>query len=451
MCLGYASMSKATARKFSRRDFIRLAAGTAAVGPFFGFPDRALASQKTLKIGKWAHFTPEFDAWFEGLAKEWGQHYDTKVTVDHIPVEQVHERAAAEVKAGKGHDVFMFPWPPAEYYQHVIDHGEIYQTVAQKYGGIDRMAHRSTFDRRTKKYFAFADSWMPAPLHYFEDYWTEVNAPMGPVHWDGLRSGTKRIREKLGIPCGLALTPTLEGNVTLYTLLIAFTSGTLDAAGRVILYNARTVVALEYVKYLFQDARVPEQLTWGPSGNVRAMLARKTSATINAISLLRAAEKENPELAKHIRLQPPLKGSNGVVAVPHVTNCSVVWNFARNQEGAKQFLADLIGSSKAAYEKSEGCNLPFYQKTVPDLIVRLKNDARADPPYKYQELKDALNWTHNLGVPGYATPAAMEVFNTFVIPRMFISVVKGERSPEDAARAAETEVKRIAEKWKQIG
>ena len=59
-------MSKATARKFSRRDFIRLAAGTAAVGPFFGFPDRALASQKTLKIGKWAHFTPEFDAWFEG-------------------------------------------------------------------------------------------------------------------------------------------------------------------------------------------------------------------------------------------------------------------------------------------------------------------------------------------------------------------------------------------------
>src|SRR5713226_7530213 len=116
---------------------------------------------------------------------------------------------------------------------------------------------------------------MPAPLHYFEDCWTEVNAPMGPVHWDGLRSGAKRIREELGIPCGLALTPTLEGNVTLYTLLIAFTSGILDAAGRVILYNARTVVALEYVKYLFQDAGVPEQLTWGPSRNVRAMLARK--------------------------------------------------------------------------------------------------------------------------------------------------------------------------------
>jgi multiple sugar transport system substrate-binding protein len=42
----------------------------------------------------------------------------------------------------------------------------------------------------------------------------------------------------------------------------------------------------------------------------------------------------------------------------------------------------------------------------------------------------------------------MEVFNTSVLPRMFASVVRGELSAEDAANAAEAEVKRIAEKWK---
>jgi len=41
----------------------------------------------------------------------------------------------------------------------------------------------------------------------------------------------------------------------------------------------------------------------------------------------------------------------------------------------------------------------------------------------------------------------MEVFNSSVLPRMFASVIKGERSAEDAASAAEAEVKRIAEKW----
>ena len=444
-------MSRNTDNKTSRRDFLRLAAGSAAFGPFFVFPERALASQKTLKIAKWAHFLPEFDSWFEAsAAREWGKKNDTKVILDSIPVEQVYARASAEVKAGKGHDVFIFPWPPAEFQQHVIDHAEIVQQVASKHGSIEWMAHRSSVNMKTRRYFAFADSWIPAPFLFFQDYWSEVNLSLGPVHYDGLRSGGKRLREKLGIPCGLALAPSLESNITLQTLLYGFTSGVFNEAGKVIIRNARTFVALQYVKDLFQGAGTPEQLTWGPSGNVKAMLARKTSCTINAISLLRAAEKQDPEVAKKIIVTPPLKGSNTIVAVPHVTNCSVVWNFAQNQEGAKQFLADLIDNSKNIYEQSQGCNFPFYQKTLPDLIVRLSNDPHADPSWKYQMLKDAGHWTHYLGVPGYPTPAFMEVFNTFVIPRMFLSVVKGERSPADAMDAAAAEVQRIADKWKQV-
>lgn len=348
--------------------------------------------------------------------------------------------------------MFIFPWPPAEYHQHAIDHGEIYQTVAFKYGTIDRFAHRSTFFSKTRKYFAFCDSWIPLPLHFFEDDWGEVGMPLGPVHYGGLRSGGQRIREKLGVPCGLAMTPNLEGNVTLHTLLVAFGGAVLDVHGNVILnIGARTIEALKYVKSLYQDAGASELLAWGSSGNVRAMLERKTSCTSNAISLLRAAEKQEPRVAGKIRLQPPLLGSagSGILAVPHVTNCSAVWNVAENPEGAKEFLGDLIDNSRTGYEKSQGCNFPIYQKTVPDLIVRLENDPQGDPPYKYKELKDALYWTHNLGVPGYATPAFMEVFNTFVIPKMFMSVVRNEASPEDAAAAAAKKVKAIAEKWNQ--
>jgi multiple sugar transport system substrate-binding protein len=214
--------------------------------------------------------------------------------------------------------------------------------------------------------------------------------------------------------------------------------------------NARTAVALGYVKHLYQDSGTPEQLTWGPASNVKAMLARKTSCTINSISLLRLAEKQDPELAKKIMPQPPLKGSNSIVAVPHVTNCSVVWRFATNQDGGRKFLADLLDSSRAGYEQSKGCNFPCYQKALPDLVIRLANDPRADPVWKYQALKDALHWTHNLGVPGPASPAFMEAFNTFVVPRMFLSVAKGERSSIDAINVATAEAQRIVDKWKQI-
>jgi multiple sugar transport system substrate-binding protein len=441
--------------KVSRREFLRLAAAAAAAGSSLRMSSGAAGAkptgQRTLRIAKWAHFLPEYDAWFEGvLAKEWGERHGTRVIVDHIPVEQVGAAAAAEAAARKGHDLFMFPWPPAEYQRHVIDHAEIYQAVSFRHGNVDRLGHKSTFDPKTKQYFAFADSWMPAPLCYFEDWWAAIGMPLGPLHYGSLRSGGKSLRAKLGVPCGLALAPSLESNVTLHTLLHGFHSGVLDEDGRVVInVGARTIAALKYVKALYADAGAPEQLAWGPAGNVRAMLARKSSCTVNAISLLRAAEKDDPEIAGKIRLSPPLVGSAGVIAVPHVTNCSVVWKFAGNQEGAKQFLAELIDSSKAVYEQSRGCNFPIYQKTVPDLIVRLENDPRGEPPYKYKELKDALHWTANLGFPGFANPVGMEAFNTFVVPRMFMSVVKGEASPEEAARTAEAEVKRIADKWRQ--
>jgi multiple sugar transport system substrate-binding protein len=441
-----------TTSKTSRRDFLKLAASATALGPFFLFPDRVLAGQKTLTIAKWAHFLPEFDHWFVNvLAKEWGQKHETKVTVNIIPIEEVHARASAEVKQDKGHDVFMFPWPPAEFYRNVIDHGEVYQTVAQKYGQIDQFAYRSTFHPKLKQYFAFADYWVPAPFLYFQDYWKEINAPFGPMHWDGLRSAGKTLREKLEVPCGLALSPTLDGNVTLHSLLLAFNSFVLDRVGNIALNNARTTEALDYIKYLYRDSGTPEQLAWGQGGNVKAMLARKTSCTINSISLLRIAEKQDREVAKKIMLQPPLSGSGSEVGMPQAMNCSVIWRFATNQEGAKQFLADLIDSSQAGYEQSKGCNFAFYQKTIPDLVVRLSQDQNADPAWKYVALKDALHWTRNPGVPGFATPAFMELFNTFVIPRMFISVAKGERNSIDAINAATAEVQKIVDKWKQIG
>jgi multiple sugar transport system substrate-binding protein len=445
-------MPKPKRRSVTRRSFVKLAAGAVAVGPFFVFTPNAFASEKTLKVAKWAHFLPEFDDWFINvMAAEWGRQNKTQITVDVIPVEEIRDRAFAEVTAGQGHDVFIFPWPPAEFHQHAIDHTGIYQTVAAKYGSIQQLAHRSTFNLNNKKYFAFADFWAPSPLHFFQDYWAQVGMPLGPVHYGGLLSGGTRLRDKLGIPCGLAFSPTLEGNVTLHTILYSHRALIFDQGGNLVfnkdVFAAKAVASIQA---LCRDAGTPEQLTWRSGGSTSAMLEHKSSASIHAISLLRAAEKQNQDTARKLWLQPPLIGTSGmgVTALPHVTNCSVVWNFARNQEGARQFVGDLIDTSRTGYEKSLGVNFPIYPKTVPNIIVRLSRDPQANPPSKYTALKDALHWTPNLGVPGYATPAYMEIFNTFVVPKMVARAIKGE-SPENAAAAAAAEMQRIIDKWKQ--
>jgi multiple sugar transport system substrate-binding protein len=439
--------------RVSRRDFNKLAAGTAAVGPFLLFSGRARAAQKTLKIAKWSHFVPQFDPWFENVAREWGQQHDMQVAVETIPVEKISAAATAEVKAGNGHDVFIFPWPPAEYYQHAIDHTEIYQRVAGKYGAIPQIAYRSTYNPKNKKHFAFADFWAPSPLHFRQDYWAKVGMPLGPGHYGSLYGGGKRLRDEFRVPCGLAFTSTLEGNITLHTMLYAFRAWMLSGNGEVLFNeNVFAKVALKYLQQLYRETGAPDQIAWHSGGSVKAMLAGKTSCAINAISLLRAAEQQDAETAGKIWLQPPLLGRSGmgVTALPHITNCSVVWSFGRNQDEAKQFVADLVDGSRAGYATSLGFNFPTYPKTVPDLIVRLTKDPQANPHDKYVLLKDALHWTPNLGVPGFATPAYMEVFNSFLIPKMVQSVLKGKSTPENAAASAAAEIRRVADKWRQI-
>ena len=438
--------------RFPRRDFIKLAAAAAAAGPFFTFSPRVRGSPQKLKIAKWAHFVPDYDTWFSSeLAKEWGEKNNTEVLVDHIPAEEIHSLAASEIAAGKGHDVVMFPWPPAEFHQHGIDHTEVYDNASMKFGSIPQISYKSTFRPKGKTHFAFADFWIPSPVHYYQDFWAQVQMPRGPVHYGSLRLGGQRLRDKLGIPCGLAFSQNLAGNISSNTLLYAFEAHFLGQNGDAILGKTTFLTtALTYVKNLNREAGTPDEFTWGPSGNVDAMVARKTSVSTNAISLLRTAEKTNPEAAKKIMLQPPLLGNYGVTAFPHATNCSVVWKFAENPEGAKQFLVDMLDSSRTGYEKSLGCNFPTYQKALPNLVIRLDKDPQADPPYKYYALRDALHWTPNLGAPWIVQPAWMEAFNSYIVPRMFASVVRDNAEPRDVAVAAHKEFAAIVDKWNQI-
>jgi multiple sugar transport system substrate-binding protein len=446
-------MSTAPERNYSRRDFLRLAAASAAIGPFFLFPNRAAASQKTLRVAKWAHFLPEYDAWFTNtLAKEWGRQNDTRVTVDNISVESISQVASAETAAGKGHDVFIFPWPPATYYNDLIDHTEVYRQIATKYGVVTKFGYKSTYNQKTKTFFAVCDSWIPLTFIYNLEYWMGQNGSgmLGPLHYNGLLTETARIRADHGVPCGLPLAPTLESNVALHSLLYSFHCIVIDQYGTLILdKGARTGTAINYVKALYNRAGSPDLLAWGSAGNVNAMLARKASCTFNGISLVRQAEKQDPELAKKLWVQPPLKGRGGVGSVPHVTNCAAIWKFANNLEGAKQFVADLIDYSKASYEMSQGCNFPIYQKTLPNLIVRLQKDEHSVPLDKFEPLKDAGYWTKNIGVPAYSTPAAMEIFTRYLIPRMFRAAVTGRMSTEDAVAAAGVEAQGVIDKWNQ--
>ncbi len=87
-------------------------------------------------------------------------------------------------------------------------------------------------------------------------------------------------------------------------LLWSFGGAEQDAAGNVTIYSKETIEAIKFMKALFKETMTPEVFTWDPSSNNRGILAGKLSFVDNAISVTRAAEKDNPEMSKAIQLTP---------------------------------------------------------------------------------------------------------------------------------------------------
>jgi multiple sugar transport system substrate-binding protein len=443
---------KKNRRGITRREFVKVTgtgALAAGVGANFLFPARAAAQQKTLKIIQWSHFVPAWDTWFNGTyTKDWGQKNNTNVIVDNINLVDLPARAASEVSAKKGHDLFMFLSPPAAYEPQVLDMTHVYQEVERKHGKKIDLAHKSTYNPKTKKYFAFSDAYTPDPGNWHKDWWAEAGYPNGPDTYDDLLKGAKKIRDKSGHPCGVGLAQELDTSMAMRAILWSFGGAEQDEAGNVTINSKQTIEALKYVKDLFQQTMTPEVFTWTPPSNNQAMLAGRVSFVMNAISITRQSEREKLPIDSKIMISPALKGPVRRIAAEHVMNCHVIWEFAENKEGAQQFLIDFMDHFQEGFAAGQFYNFPCFPQTVPDLQKQIATDPRANPPDKYKVLGNVLDWATNVGYPGYASAGISEAFSTWVIPTMFASVARGDQTAENAAKAAETEYKRIFARWK---
>jgi multiple sugar transport system substrate-binding protein len=130
-------------------------------------------------------------------------------------------------------------------------------------------------------------------------------------------------------------------------------------------------------------------------------------------------------------------------------DCYLVWKFAENIEGAKKFLVDYMDSFRQGFLASEFYNFPCFPATVPDIKDLIAKDAKAVPADKYAVMSDALDWSTNVGYPGYSNAAVNETFNAWVLNTMFARVATGTETAESALKQAETAMQAIWAKWKE--
>jgi ABC-type glycerol-3-phosphate transport system substrate-binding protein len=112
---------------------------------------------------------------------------------------------------------------------------------------------------------------------------------------------------------------------------------------------------------------------------------------------------------------------------------------------------DFAGSARQVFLASQFQYFPSYPQTIPDIAQLLAADASAQPPDKYRLLADTADWVTYSSYPGYDNGAKVEVDEAGLFVRMFANTATGKMTPEEALTPADQEIRKIYQKWQDLG
>ena len=439
-------LPRVTRRRFLKNTGLAIAATGTAPLLSAPFVSRALADNTSLSIVQWAHFVPEYDTWFDKFAKDWGEKNKVAVTVDHIPVQNVPARAAAEASAGSGHDLFGFNGSGGAhlYRKFFIDVADLVNETEKKYGKVTTIGKQLGYNADDGTWSAFPDFYINFPGMYRKSMWDEIG--MLPDTWDNLRQGGAKLKAK-GHPVGISLGHSNDPSTTWRGLLWSYGSSEQDEAGKKIILDSKGAVeATKYVAALYKEAMTSDVLSWNDSSNNQYLVSGVGSYIINPISAYRTFQKSNKAGADDTFVIEPPKGPAKQI-MGAASEFYGIWKFAKNKEAALAFLRYYRDNWPEAFKASEGYNNPCFAGLVPKPMPILSDDATSTPKDKLKILQDSDKWSAIPGYPGPATPAMDEIYYAFIINDMMAKTATGQLSAEDSVKWATQQCEGILKKW----
>ena len=417
-----------------------------------GFPEGT-----ELHILQWSHFVPQYDTWIDPFAVDWGNANGVNVTVDHVNLADLNPSLAAAIDAGEGPHLVELPLAAANFVEGLHDLTDLNTRAQELFGEQAETCINNSYLPANDMWYGYCHGWVPDPGDYDIAMWTEAGFPNGPSTWEELLEGGAYIRDNLGVPMGLGLSPEIDSNMALRGIIWSFGASIQDADECVTVNTPEMVEAVEYVVDLYNQTMTEEVFSWDAASNNQGLIAGELSYILNSISAYRSLQKIDPEAADNIGFVPALSGPRGDQhASAHLWYIYVIPNYVEvgspEYQAAEEFMLHLTANYNQATFNSELYNFPAFETTVPQLEGWLNNDPFGSrPPDKLTVLLTAKDWVTYLGWPGPSSPAIAEIYATNVVPTIFGQAALGEVSPEDAVIELETQVNAIFEKWRERG
>jgi multiple sugar transport system substrate-binding protein len=428
----------------SRRDLLIGAAGAAGAGLIGGpaFAQGAAMPQfkpepnATLRVLRWAPFVKgDEDAWLANT-KKFSDMTGVQVRVDKESWEDIRPKAAVAANVGSGPDIMLVWFDDAHQYpDKLLDVTDIGEAFAKQYGGY--YPGLEGYAKREGKFVALPIAAIGNGILYRESMLSQAGFSKFPEKTDEFLEMCKVLKAK-SKPAGFALGKAVgDGNNFAHWILWSHGGQLVDESGKVVINSPETIKALQYARDLYQTF-IPGTEGWLDINNNRVFLAGDISVTANGVSLYYSAKNDPKmaDLAKDIRSAVLPVGPIGRSAELHQTTSGVIFRYTKFPNAAKaymQFMLDKPQMDTWIQGSSAYCCPPL--KGMIDNPVWTSDPIHA--PYK--RASETLRPNGHAGPLGYASAATMA---DYVVVDMVAEAASGQRTPEEAAKRAETRANR---------
>ena len=386
-------------------------------------------------------FTTEGDRQVGQQMQEWGRANNVEVEYVALPGSDYSQKLAAAVETGAIPDVVMMLGTDTIYYSgqnRLVDLTDVYNGIKGLAGGMwpALLPNVQVGD----KVYAIPMQADTSVLYTRLDLCQQATGQrQPPATYDEMEAIMRKVNDppkQYGFGMTLGRTPDTQGNIN---AIIFADGGTLvDKDGNPTINNEGTISALTRVQTWWRDKLIPPDApSWDDSSNNSSYLKRQACFVNNPASIFAALERDDKELLQDTAQAPLPRGKVG--SFPGAgTWAWGVFSASKNIDAAKAMLTAIMQPDKvqAVYEKVGGRWYPVYK----DLS---QHQWWKDRPY-FNDFPRILETARPAWHPATATPKLLSQLSAAdqkrVYAEMVQDVVVNNKSPQEAAQAAQTKM-----------
>ena len=125
----------------------------------------------------------------------------------------------AAIDAGEGPTLVELIIAPSLFVEGVRDLTDVNMQAQELFGEPAETCVANSYLPTNDMWYGFCHGWTPDPGDYDISMWTEAGFAGGPSTWAELLEGGTYIRENLGVPMGLGLSPEIDSNMAMRAII----------------------------------------------------------------------------------------------------------------------------------------------------------------------------------------------------------------------------------------